>query len=441
MRPASPHRTSRPRACPHIPGRTIPGHSPLHSTFDVRYSTLPFRFPRFRFIILILLLLPQNVTAQPSWEPAIHRIIHLSLDENFATAHILADSLLDAHPDRPEPLFYKATVLWRQGMNVRDGGKYDPEILSYLGRTIETTERRIKHDGESAEMFLWLGNAYGLRTGLRMLRKEVFKGVSDGVEGRQFLDEAIAMDPDLVDANFGIGLSDYILSQNPSILRAVQRLFNLPSGDRRGGLRRLDEAIVNGRYNRTDALSARAYLDLYYEMDAHGAEARLRELLKRYPNSLDYRIRYVDAMLRLQMEHGDNLAQAMLDSTASIHRIAFNRKWQLFRWRISKLNFIQGMAHFLLSDTTHARPLLQATANRTRDKKNWLVGPAELALGKIADLSGDRDAARNHYHRVERRDNVWGSHDEARRYQIRPYDGTEPERRPIDDDIRYPGRP
>lgn len=390
---------------------------------------------------LILFGIATPLAAQPSWEAPIHRGIHLTLNEDFLPAHAIFDSLVLAHPKRPEPLFYKAVAFWRQGMNVRDGKKYDLEILRYLGLSIEATEQWMKFNGESAEMFLWLGNAYGLRTGLQMLRKEVFKGIADGIEGRENLDEAIHLDPDLTDANFGIGLSDYILSRNPRILRVVQRLFDLPAGDQRGGLRRLDEAILNGRYNQTDALSARAYLDLYYEMDAQSARTRFRDLLERYPNSLDYRIRYVDTMLRLQMEHGEDLARTMLDSTASIHRIAFKRKWRLFRWRETKLNFVQGVSHFLLGNHDRAKTHLTATAARSSDKENWLVGPAELMLGKIADLAGNRDLAKLHYRKSERRDDVWESRAEAQRYQIRTYTGDESTPHPVDQEIRYPGRP
>jgi tetratricopeptide (TPR) repeat protein len=385
--------------------------------------------------------LPSSASAQHPWEAPTHLGIDFTLDENFAAAHAIFDSLMQAHPKRPEPLFYKAVAFWRQGMNVRDGKKYDEEILKHLGLSIEATERWMKYQGESAEMFLWLGNAYGLRTGLRMLRKEVFKVVIDGIEGRENLDEAIHLDPGLIDANFGIGLSDYILSRNPSILRVVQRLFSLPAGDRKEGLRRLDKAIKHGRYNRTDALSARAYLDLYYEMDAQSARTRFQDLLERYPNSLDYRIRYVDTLLRLQMEHGEDLAQSMLDSTASIHRMAFHRKWRLFRWRETKLNFVQGISHFILGHHERAKAHLTATAVRSRDEDNWLVGPAELMLGKIADLAGQRDVAKEHYKRAERRDDVWESRVEAKRYQIQTYTGIEPARHPVDDKIRYPGRP
>jgi tetratricopeptide (TPR) repeat protein len=392
---------------------------------------------------LLLLLSPvQSVSADElTWEAPTHRGIDLTLNENFEPAHAIFDSLILAHPDRPEPLFYSAVVYWRQGMNTRDGKKHDDDILKYLALSIEASEKWMKYQGESPEMFLWLGNAYGLRTGLRMLRKEVFKGILDGIEGREYLDEAIHLDPVLTDANFGIGLSDYILSRNPSILRAVQRLFDLPAGYRKGGIRRLDDAIESGRFNRTDALSARAYVDLYYEMDAQSARARFLDLLNRYPNSLDYRIRYVDTMLRLHAEHGEDLAQTMLDSTASVYRIALDRKWELFRWRTIKLNFIQGLSHFTIGNYSRAKALLDATVARSRDKDNWLVGPAELTLGKIADIEGERAAAKEHYRRAERRDDVWGSHGEARRYQIRPYAGIEPDTRPIDEEIRYPGRP
>jgi len=392
------------------------------------------------FCLSLWVTLSGTASGDP-WASPVLRLIDHSVNETFDEAHTIADSLLVAHPDRPEPPFYKATVLWRQGLNVRDGKKYDDQILAYLALSIERTEEQVRRHGDTAEMFLWFGNAYGLRTGLRMLRKEVFQGVVDGIEGRQYLDEAILMDPNLVDANFGIGLSDYILSRNPTILRAVQRLFSLPSGDRRSGIERLEIAIAEGHYNRIDALSARAYLDLYYEMDAIAARRRLVDLLNRYPNSLDYRIRYADTMLRLQMEHGEDLAQAMIDSTASIRRIAYQRKWQLFRWRELKLTFIQGVGHFLLGNRARARALLTAVAAHSRDNNNWLVGPAELILGKLADLTADRATAKEHYRRSERRDDVWGSHDEAKRFQIQAYTGQEPAGRPVDDEIRYPGRP
>ena len=390
-------------------------------------------------VLLFFLSLPAQ--AWPTWEPAVHRGIDLSLNEDFSAAHAVFDSLMRVLPERPEPYFCKAVVYWRQGMNVGDGFKYDPLILQLIDTTIAKAEDQIRYRGESAEMLLWLGNAYGLRTGLRMIRREVVKGVVDGYQGREYLFESLELDPDGVDANFGLGISDYILSQQPRILRIVQRLFSLPSGDREGGLRKLDRVIREGRFNRTDALSTRAYVDLYYERDRREALRRFADLLIRYPNSLDYRIRYLDSLITIAMENGEDLFEAMVDSVRSIRRIAKQRNWRLFRWRELKLTFIEGMAHYALGNTAMARSKLEQIVSRRKDEDNWLVGPAALTLGKVADLEGDREAARAHYRLAERREDVWGSQKEAVRHTIRPFDGSEPSSRPKDDVQRYPERP
>ena len=346
-----------------------------------------------------------------------------------------------AHPNRPEPAFYKAVVYWRQGMNLQDGAQYDPEILRFIDATIEHAEQQMRLQGESADLFLWLGNAYGLRTGLEMLRRDIFKGVVDGFRGREYLAEALELDPDLIDAKFGLGLSDYILATKPRILRVVQRLLNLPSGDRTGGIETLQRVITEGRFTVTDARSALAYIDLYYERDRRAAFARIQDLLARYPNSLDYRIRLVDAMLGLSLEEGDDLSPALVDSVRSIRTIAQERGLKLIGWRRLKLLFIEGVGLYGMKRYEEALTPLSRVATTHKDDDNWLIGPTELLLGKIADLSGDREGAMAHYTKAEHREEVWGSRTEARRLQIEPFDGQEPSHRPRDDEQRYPERP
>lgn len=391
--------------------------------------------------LLFCLFLPSVTSAQPTWEAPIHRLIHLSLDERFEHAHTLADSLMRAHPDRPEPSFYKAVVFWRQGMNIQDGPRFDSDIHRYVDTTIARTEHRMRKHEESADLFLWLGNAYGLRTGLEMLRREVLSGIVDGFQGREYLAEAIELDPSLVDARFGLALSDYILATKPRILRVVQRLFNLPAGDRDGGLATLEHTVREGNYAVTDARSALAYIDLYYERDRRAALARIDDLLERYPNSLDYRIRKVDALLSLHLEEGDRVASTLVDSVRSIRNIARARGWTLIGWRRLKLLFIEGTGLYGMGRHDEARARLERVAAVHGKDDNWLAGPSELLLGKLADLAGNRSVARSHYDRAQRREEVWGSHAEARRLQVQAFDGSEPSRRPRDEEQRYPERP
>ncbi len=99
------------------------------------------------------------------------------------------------------------------------------------------------------------------------------------------------------------------------------------------------------------------------------------------------------------------------------------------------------MGHYFQGEHGRAASRLARVAARTDVDDNWLLGPAELTLGKMADLRGEREQARALYRRAEGREDVWGSRDEARRLQVKPFDGREPGTRPKDDEQRYPERP
>lgn len=391
-------------------------------------------------LCVFLLILPAEATGNPGRQAALLRGIHLTLDEAFTDAHAVFDSLAAAEPDRPEPPFYKAMAYWRKGLNLEGGPAYDSDVRTLLRRAIGLAEAHIKAHGESGEMYFWLGNAYGVRTGLEMLRKNVLRGAMDGYQGRECLFEAVRLDTSLVDPRFGIGLSDYFLSQQLRILRMAGRLLSLPSGDREGGLEQLDRAARDGVYCQMDALSARAFIALYYEHDHEDARRRVAELLGRFPNSLDYRIRYADALLYLTIEQGQDHRRALIDSVGSIRRIAGARGDRLKPWRRSKLVFTEGMAHYLLGDRDRAQALMTDYL-READPKSWLRGPAELVLGKLADLKADRTRALAHYRRVLKCEDVWASRAEAKRYREQPFSGEEPARRPPDRAQRYPEMP
>ena len=82
----------------------------------------------------------------------------------------------------------------------------------------------------------------------------------------------------------------------------VNRLFSLPAGDREGGLAQLDLVAREGIYCQRHAVSTRAFIELYYEKNSEEARRRFADLLRRYSNSIDYRVRYLDALFALTVK-------------------------------------------------------------------------------------------------------------------------------------------
>lgn len=362
------------------------------------------------------------------------------LNADYARAHAIFDSLIHAEPERPEGYLGRAFAYWDASLILEDDTQYDREIRRLIKQTIRVSKRHIKTRGESAPMFFWLGSVYGLSATFEMVRGSILEAVINGLKSREFLQVALDLDPNLVDARFGLALSDYIVARKPRLLRMVSRFFSLPAGDREGGLAQLDLVAEEGIYCRRHALSSRAFIALYYEKNSEDARRRFADLLRRYPNSIDYRVRYLDALFALTVKGKKVHRGALIDSIRSIRKMAAQRDWKLDRWTDTKLTFIDGFGYYLTGRTERAKKDME-TYIQLAEEKSWLLGPAELILGKLADLNGNRTKAIAHYKRALKQEDVWGTLTEARRYLKRPFLGEEPVQRPPDLVRRYPERP
>ena len=391
-------------------------------------------------IIGIVLLLLAPAEAGPNRQTASLRGLDFTLNEEYGRAHALFDSLIRSEPQRPEGYLGRAMAHWEEGMLLAGGKARVEAIHGLIDGAIDAAEGNVKAQGESAEMYFWLGSAYGLRAAVGMTHGDLLRGVVDGLKAREALLEARALDPGLVDVHFGLGLADYVVSRKPRLLRMVSRLLSLPAGDRKAGLMQLELVAREGVFCRKHALSSRAYIELYYEKNAEEGRRRFQELIHRYPNSVDYRIRYLDAMLALTVMGRGGHARALVDSVQSVRDMAGRRDWTLEPWTRTKLTFVEGFGHYLAGEAGKARERMESYVGQA-ERKSWLLAPAELILGKLADLRGDREAAIRHYRLARKHEDVWGSRAEADVYLREPFSGEEAESRPPDLVRRYPERP
>ena len=80
------------------------------------------------------------------------------------------------------------------------------QFSAAVERAIRTTEAWTEREPQSAEAWFYLGGAYAARVQWRVLRDEKLAAARDGKRIKQALERAIALDPDLDDAYFGLGL-------------------------------------------------------------------------------------------------------------------------------------------------------------------------------------------------------------------------------------------
>jgi tetratricopeptide (TPR) repeat protein len=128
-------------------------------------------------------------------------------------------------------------------------------------------------------------------------------------------------------------------------------------------------------------------------------------------NSPDIRLR--TALLRgQQMVQTGELSEALKEFSAAL-----------------EANKNSSLAHYRIAEVFFQQRNYQAAANAYRESINgdgeprWTEVWSHVMLGKIFDVTGQRERATNEYrHALETNDNTEGAQDEARKYLKQPYE-------------------
>ena len=129
-------------------------------------------------------------------------------------------------------------------------------------------------------------------------------------------------------------------------------------------------------------------------------------------------LKYDDSIkISVEMARGDQLVQqqALLEAIKQYQAVLdLNRNSSLAHYRI-------GEIHFKLRNYNAASEEMRASLNGDLQPR-WIEVWSHLTLGKIFDVTGQRDRALNEYQRaLQTNDNTQGALDEANRYVQKPY--------------------
>ena len=216
--------------------------------------------------------------------PAVARAYDLILDANF-------DELKKTLPATcpPAPIVacrgLEALSLWWQIQLEPEVRSLDAAFLAVANAAIAEAERWTAAEPERAEAWFYLGAAYGARAQFRVYRVERVAAARDGKRIKQALEQALALDPSMHDAEFGIGMYRYYAGVAPAAFKFLRFLLLLPGGDREGGLAQLERAARLGLLVRGEAQFQIQVLYLWYEHKSKEALAVVRELQARYPHN------------------------------------------------------------------------------------------------------------------------------------------------------------
>jgi tetratricopeptide (TPR) repeat protein len=318
---------------------------------------------------------------------ALVRVYDYILDAQFDQADAELQRACGPAPPEACDVLDATNTWWRIQLDPASPS-LDEAFTASVDKAIASTEAWVERSPENAEAYFYLGAAYAARVQFRVLRNEKLAAARDGKRIKQALDRAIALDDDLDDAYFGLGMYQYYADVAPTTAKVLRFLLMLPGGDRTAGLARMLRARAHGRLLQGEADYQLQIIYLWYEHRVDQAIALLESLHDRYPaNPL-----FLSQLADVQEVYRHDLS-ASLDTWRALLNVA--REQRISEPALAEVEARMGVARQLdaLYQTDHALEQLRAVIEARPGRPHGALGAAYLALGAAEDRLGHRDAA------------------------------------------------
>ena len=352
-------------------------------------------------LVLLLVLLPGSARAQTSGltaGPQLARVYDAILDARFDQIPGLLTQTCGPTLAPPEACqLLDVVALWWQIQLDPKNRVHDERFRTRSDAVIATIEAWTEREPKRAEAWFYLGGAYGARAQWRVLREERLAAARDGKRIKNSLEQALALDPSLQDAYFGIGLYHYYADVAPAALRMLRWLLLLPGGDRVQGLEEMLRARKDGQLLQSEADYQLHLIYLWYEKQPQRALQLLRDLRDRHPRNplFPQLIADVQDVYLHDLQAGRETWQSLLEA-AQARRVA--------EPEMSEAAARFGLAGLLdrLSDSESALPHLRTIVEMKPASPLGIVARAQLQLGQTLDHLGRRTEALDRVSRGDR---------------------------------------
>ncbi len=318
---------------------------------------------------------------------ALARVYHDILDARFEQAdEELRQGCGGAPPVACEILGTVATW-WRMQMDPVSTA-FDGQIRASMDQAIAHADAWTRREPQRGEAWFYLGAAYGVRVQFRAVRNERLAAARDGKRIKDALERALALDPSISDAYFGIGLYHYWADVAPTALKILRFLLMLPGGNRAQGMAEMEKTRSRGELMRGEAEYQMHLLYLWYENRPDRALELLRELHANYPHNPLFLARIAEVEDVYFHDAAASLATyETLLREARAQRVGVPDIAEVW----ARLGI--GTQLDALAQTDRAIDQFRAVVDARPTVPAGAMARAALALGRACDRLGDRPAA------------------------------------------------
>ncbi len=211
--------------------------------------------------------------------------MYLGLNEYYPQSFALIDQVLKENSTSIKAYLLKAIILdYRMDDYGTDIG--EKEFFEAIDQVIKLTSPLIQSDRRD-EGYFFLGSAHALRA-FRYGKKGIYAPIlSDIINGLDYLNKALEINPNLYDAYLLIGLYNYATDQFPSFVKVILRTGDTKKR-KKLGIEQLELASQKAQYVKD--LTKYALLEIYYREKMFDKAYEIgKELVKKYDHSRNIR--------------------------------------------------------------------------------------------------------------------------------------------------------
>ena len=364
----------------------------------------------FFYFFNIIFLYPQdtksiltNLDIQIEATAAINKMYNFNFDE----ADKEFNWLVQENKDHPLPIFLKGLSVWwkidaNSGLSDikenKEIKKLDNIFLDYMDKSISLS-KKIYDDGNIIDGAFFQAAAYGFKGRLLSERKKWRAAAFAGLNALKYLKEIRKDDIMIPEISFGNGLFNYYsiwISDRYPLLKPIIRLF--PKGDKKLGIKQLNDAAQNSFYTRTEA---QLFLVRIFsgENDITKATFLSKYLFETFPNNSIFHRYYTQLLYR-----SSNFYMCKKESLNIIENYR-NKKFGYYDNDMRLAHFYLG--EIFLSEKKNNDAIFNLKeslkySNSFKNKKMGYTVYSNFLLGKIYFYMGDKNSSKKYFKTVIR---------------------------------------
>lgn len=359
-----------------------------------------------RQLLILLFLAAPAAARKSSVTPEMDKLLHEGIDAiyvmDFAAADAATDKAIALEPAYPFAYLGRAaTDLIRYAYGSEQA---DPALIkSFEAKTaeaIKVAEAYLKEHPRDPDVLFVLGSAHGMCGRLAIVQRQWVKAFGHGRASMKSIRLAAKLDPELYDAQLGLGMFDYYTATIPKFAGWLAKL--MLGGDRARGLNEIRAAAEKGNYGRTAAQLILVEIFLEDEFGARDpAEALklMRVIHARYPDSA-----MLDSAFIVALYEDKKFPEAVKEAR-EYHARTKARRYPAMN--LAKSHAMIGTLLWASGDKAHALEEFQGGAAAGGARSRWMVW-SRVRAGHVLDALGRRADALAAYNAAFAEKDDWG---------------------------------